>query len=108
IFKALRGKASHVANQHLAHKIVYHFPLTLTERMHSSHARIFEQNRCPDDESFSAKKREQLATIPRLDELILEVRGQKVMLDTDLAMLYGVTTKALNQAVKRNRERFPS
>lgn len=38
---------------------------------------------------------------------ILVIRGQKVMLDTDLAEIYGVATKALNQAVKRNRERFP-
>src|SRR5882672_7731975 len=43
-----------------------------------------------------------------LDERILAVRGQKVILDADLAELYGVTTKALNQAVKRNAERFPS
>jgi hypothetical protein len=35
------------------------------------------------------------------------LRGQKVPLDFDLAALYGVSTKALNQAVKRNRERFP-
>ena len=35
------------------------------------------------------------------------MRGQKVMLDRDLAMLYGVAARALNQAVKRNRERFP-
>lgn len=38
---------------------------------------------------------------------IVEVRGQKVMLDHDLAEVSGVATKALNQAVKRNRERFP-
>ncbi|MGH9618162.1 MAG: ORF6N domain-containing protein [Bryobacteraceae bacterium] len=35
------------------------------------------------------------------------IRGQKVLLDSDLAELYGVPTKALNQAVKRNRQRFP-
>ena len=35
------------------------------------------------------------------------IRGQRVMLDSDLAALYGVPTKALNQAVKRNSERFP-
>ncbi len=40
--------------------------------------------------------------------LVFVVRGEKVMLDADLAMLYGVTTKALNQAVKRNSHRFPS
>jgi hypothetical protein len=38
---------------------------------------------------------------------ILLVRGQKVMLDADLAELYGATTKAFNQAIKRNRDRFP-
>ena len=35
------------------------------------------------------------------------IRGVQVMLDEDLALLYGVKTKVLNQAVKRNRERFP-
>jgi phage regulator Rha-like protein len=40
-------------------------------------------------------------------ERILIVRGKKVMLDRDLAELYGVETKTLNQAVKRNIERFP-
>jgi hypothetical protein len=39
---------------------------------------------------------------------ILLVRGQRVMLDTDLAALYGVEVKVLNQAVKRNAERFPA
>ena len=39
---------------------------------------------------------------------IYEFRGQKVMLDRDLAEMYGVHTKVLNQAVKRNIERFPS
>lgn len=38
---------------------------------------------------------------------IYEIRGQKVMLDRDLAELYGVETRVLNQAVKRNAERFP-
>ena len=39
---------------------------------------------------------------------IYEIRGQKVMLDRDLAEMYGVETRVLNQAVKRNIERFPS
>ena len=42
-----------------------------------------------------------------IDDLIHTIRGQKVILDTDLAELYGVPTKVLNQAVKRNQERFP-
>jgi hypothetical protein len=45
------------------------------------------------------------------DEVVINkiylIRGQKVMLDRDLAELYGVETKVLNQAVKRNSERFP-
>ena len=43
-----------------------------------------------------------------VQNLIYEIRGQKVMLDFDLAKLYKVTTSALNQAVKRNSERFPA
>lgn len=43
----------------------------------------------------------------RLERIILVFRGQKVMLDADLAELYGVETGALIQAVKRNRDRFP-
>ena len=42
-----------------------------------------------------------------IESLIYEIRGQKVMLDRDLAKLYGVETKVLNQAVKRNLKRFP-
>jgi len=60
-----------------------------------------------DDESFSVKKRRPLADVPRLDELIREVRGQKVILDTDLARIYGIPTFRFNEAIKRNRERFP-
>ena len=43
-----------------------------------------------------------------VQNLIYEIRGQKVMLDFDLAKLYQVETKVLNQAVKRNAERFPA
>ena len=42
-----------------------------------------------------------------ISSLIYEIRGQKVMLDFDLARMYGVETKQLNQSVKRNKERFP-
>ena len=51
--------------------------------------------------------KESLVPTERIDRMILLVRGQKVMLDADLAELYGVPTKALNQAVKRNADRFP-
>jgi len=43
----------------------------------------------------------------RIEKAILIIRGQRVMLDEDLATLYGVTTKRLNQQVNRNIERFP-
>jgi hypothetical protein len=43
----------------------------------------------------------------RIERSILVIRGEKVMLDADLAVLYGVTTKRLNEQVKRNRDRFP-
>jgi len=52
-------------------------------------------------------KKTWLANAPELDELIREVRGQKVMLDTDLARIYGIPTFRFNEAIKRNRERFP-
>jgi hypothetical protein len=43
-----------------------------------------------------------------IERIIYLIRGQKVMLDSDLATLYGVSTKVLVQAVKRNLKRFPS
>ncbi|GHU33983.1 hypothetical protein AGMMS50256_26990 [Betaproteobacteria bacterium] len=53
-------------------------------------------------------KTDALISVSRIEPRILVIRGQKVMIDADLAELYGVPTKALNQAVKRNSERFPS
>jgi hypothetical protein len=46
--------------------------------------------------------------VPMIQSLIIELRGKRVILDRDLAVLYQVTTKALNQAVRRNRGRFPN
>jgi hypothetical protein len=43
----------------------------------------------------------------QLSEMIREIRGQRVILDRNLAAIYGVETKALNRAVKRNSARFP-
>ena len=45
--------------------------------------------------------------VERIEKAILLIRGQKVMLDRDLAELYAVETGALNRAVKRNIQRFP-
>jgi len=52
-------------------------------------------------------KDKSLIPIERIEELILLIRGHKVMLDSDLAELYGVTTKRLNEQVRRNLSRFP-
>jgi ORF6N domain len=54
------------------------------------------------DQSMSSHRR-----IPNLESAIHLIRGQRVMLDADLAMIYGVTTKRLNEQLKRNRLRFP-
>lgn len=48
-----------------------------------------------------------LISIERIEKAIYLIRGEKVMLDRDLANLYGVSTAALNQAVRRNLDRFP-
>jgi hypothetical protein len=53
------------------------------------------------------KQETSLAVIEGIEEKIYLIRGQKVMLDSDLAELYQVATKVLNQAVKRNQNRFP-
>src|SRR4051812_29859941 len=45
--------------------------------------------------------------LSKIENMIYFVRGQKIMLDSDLAKLYEVETKALNQAVRRNLDRFP-
>ena len=49
-----------------------------------------------------------LVRIRRIEHAIVIVRGARVILDVDLATLYGVSTRALVQAIKRNRERFPN
>jgi hypothetical protein len=46
--------------------------------------------------------------IERVEQAILLIRGEKVILDSDLALLYGVTTARLNEQVKRNQDRFPA
>ena len=47
-------------------------------------------------------------SMPRIESRIQIIRGQRVMIDVDLAELYGVQTKRLNEQVKRNRKRFPT
>ncbi len=56
-----------------------------------------------------AKKKasSEIATVEQIERSIHVIRGQRVMLDSDLAKLYGVTTRQLNQQVARNEDRFP-
>lgn len=54
-----------------------------------------------------AKNSDSIVPVERIEKTILYIRKQKVMLDSDLAFLYGVETRVLNQTVKRNIQRFP-
>ncbi|MBN2107898.1 MAG: ORF6N domain-containing protein [Deltaproteobacteria bacterium] len=53
------------------------------------------------------KKADVAVPAERIEQAILFIRGQKVLIDRDLSQLYQVSTKVLNQAVKRNKKRFP-
>ncbi len=53
-------------------------------------------------------KSKAIIKVGKIQQRILLIRGEKVIIDADLAEAYGVTTKALNQAIRRNAERFPS
>jgi len=57
--------------------------------------------------SKKIKQTKNLIPLEKIENKVILIRGQKVILDRDLAELYGVETKVLNQGVKRNRERFP-
>jgi ORF6N domain len=66
--------------------------------------------RCVDDVSATPESKlpaKNLSATQPLESLIRVIRGHKVILDADLAALYQVETKALNQAVRRNMDRFP-
>ncbi len=58
--------------------------------------------------TINKKNKTVLIAIEAITSRIVVLRGQRVMLDADLAALYGVTTKRLNEQVRRNLERFPS
>jgi hypothetical protein len=53
-------------------------------------------------------KKHRLIPVEQIEKSILTIRGQRVILDADLAAIYGVTTARLNQQVRRNRDRFPA
>ncbi len=57
---------------------------------------------------MSKKRKNELLLLDHIEPCILMIRGQRVILDADLAALYGVPTKVFNQAIKRNLARFPA
>jgi ORF6N domain len=61
----------------------------------------------PGDWDLDGSAKSKTLLIP-VEQRIFLIRGQKVMLDADLALLYGVEARSLNQAVSRNRQRFPA
>ena len=61
----------------------------------------------PERNHIATIEQEQIQPMEKIENLILVIRGKQVMLDRDLAWLYGVDTKRLNEQVKRNIERFP-
>jgi len=60
-----------------------------------------------DKSSKRADPHSSIVPAERIQQIILLIRGEKVILDADLAALYSVTTKRLNEQVRRNRDRFP-
>ena len=62
---------------------------------------------CGNEKEAKMKEENKLMSIELIQSKIIVIRGEKVMIDRDLAELYGVSTKALNQAVTRNIRRFP-
>ena len=58
-------------------------------------------------DGWDMKDEQAIIPLGRIEQSILLIRGQKVILDADLARLYGVTTKRLNEQVRRNVDRFP-
>ncbi len=75
-------------------------------------ARSSSKNNSTDKLGFKGMPRKRAAVsevlvLEQVEPLIHEIRGEKVILDTDLARLYGVAAKRLNEQVKRNQDRFP-
>jgi len=89
-----RRVSTHSANQN---------PLHLFWRMHSLLPKMAPNNECEGKQM----PRQIVLSVSLIEKRILPIRGQKVILDEDLAELYGVETKALKRAVRRNRTRFP-
>ena len=71
-----------------------------------THARIARSK--PKPAALSKPSRPQQGKPPRIESVIHTLRGERVILDADLAKIYGVETRVLNQAVRRNRNKFPA
>jgi hypothetical protein len=82
-------------------------PFTKTEECSCESAAAAGVKNAPPDAGGVRMVKPELVSLERIEQVILILRGYKVLLDEDLASLYGVEVKVLNQAVKRNSERFP-
>src|SRR5436305_653143 len=84
-------------------------PSGSSEEQYQKKARRLSSSGQPANAGWNSIEQMKLALKPEnLAQLVFFIRGEKVMLDADLAALYGVRPKALNQAVKRNNARFPA
>ena len=84
---------------------------TAEARIHASAKRIHTEKAIREDTNKAMVRPTQVAVLneePDIQHLIRTIRGVQVMLDRDMAKLYGVETGALNRQVKRNEERFPA
>ena len=95
------------------HALIYHAPLRIPVEFQELEVTICDPHSGPYRTSLflitrgATLKQSPLIPVETIEKTIYLIRGQKVMLDADLALLYQVTTKALNQAMRRNRDRFP-
>ena len=83
--------------------------MALMREQHLADKKTFSLRHSQNPNTSMRKKSSPDALIPldEIQQMVRVVRGQRVMLDFDLAQLYGVPTSALNQAVRRNADRFP-
>jgi phage regulator Rha-like protein len=92
----------------------WHFRIADSEIARRTHSPAWKRDRWYSNLEFQTEpsmnkpQETQLVPIERVESLIHLARGEKVLLDADLATLYGVETRALNQAVRRNLSRFPA
>jgi hypothetical protein len=100
----LPGGHADITNCDILHKLSSQIPEAKAFQESEQSLKHFGISAIP---TLLMSKKKALIPVGCIDQLILPVRGQRVILDRDLAVLYGVETRVLNQAVRRNLDRFP-